>query len=393
MTRAHTFVVILAGGGGTRLWPHSRKSRPKQFLPMLPGGETLLAATIRRTRALAPIERTLVVTTAEQVEELRLCVPELPIDNILIEPLGRNTAPCIGLAAVAVRRRDPKAVMAVLPSDHFVADEASFVRTLTGAVRCAAAGHIVTLGIRPTHPETGYGYIQLGGQDAAVDKAAAGETASPGEPVWRAAAFVEKPTAARARDYLHAGNYLWNSGTFFFPAQRILDELHRHLPVLGAILDDIAENPAHTAVRYPEAPSISIDYAVMERLGEELVGPAAAIRVLSGDFGWNDVGSFAAVPLLHPADAQQNHIVRLTREPAATAELQPPPPGAPEPMLVDSSGNLVWNSGHQLIAALGVSGLVIAVTGDVVLVMPRERAQEVRELVARLQNSGRGQHL
>ena len=251
--------------------------------------------------------------TAEQVEELRLCVPELPIDNILIEPLGRNTAPCIGLAAVAVRRRDPQGVMAVLPSDHFVADEASFMRTLTGALACAAAGHIVTLGIRPTHPETGYGYIQLGGSD--TPDSAGPHKDDKGEPIWRAAAFVEKPTAARARDYLQAGNYVWNSGTFFFPAQRILAELHRHLPALGAILDDIAENPAHTAVRYPEAPSISIDYAVMERLGEELVGPAAAIRVLSGDFGWNDVGSFAAVPLLHPADAQQNHIVRAARDP------------------------------------------------------------------------------
>lgn len=383
MTHAHTFVVILAGGGGTRLWPHSRRSRPKQFLPMLPGGETLLAATVRRTRSLVPIERTLVVTTAEQVEELRQCVPELPIDNILIEPLGRNTAPCIGLAAVAVRRRDPDAVMAVLPSDHFVADEVGFMRTLKAALQCAAAGHIVTLGIRPTHPETGYGYIKLSARDGDGPGAAAQE------PIWRAAAFVEKPSTERAREYLQAGNYVWNSGTFFFPAQRIVAELQRHLPALGDILDDIAEHPEHTAVRYPEAPAISIDYAVMEQLGEELVGPDTAIRVLSGDFGWNDVGSFAAVPLLHPPDEQLNHIVRLT-------PTEPSPAGAaaaPEPMLVDSSGNLVWNTGHQLIATLGVEDLVIAVTGDVVLVMPRERAQEVRALVTRLQDSGRGHHL
>lgn len=385
MTHAHTFVVILAGGGGTRLWPHSRRSRPKQFLPMLPGGETLLAATVRRTRSLVPIERTLVVTTAEQVAELRQCVPELPIDNILIEPLGRNTAPCIGLAAVAVQKRDPDAVLAVLPSDHFVADEPSFLRTLHAALRCAESGHIVTLGIRPTHPETGYGYIKLSARDNLDPHAgvAAGQ-----EPIWRVAAFVEKPNAERARDYLQAGNYVWNSGTFFFPARRILAELGRHLPALAEILDDIARNPGHTAVRYPEAPAISIDYAVMERLGEELVGAADAIRVLSGDFGWNDVGSFAAVPLLHPPDAQKNHIVRCEREDAAPAS-----PAAPEPMLLDSSGNLVWNTGHQLIATLGVEGLVIAVTGDVVLVMPRERAQDVRALVTRLHDSGQGHHL
>ncbi len=377
MTYAHTFVVILAGGGGTRLWPHSRRSRPKQFLPMLPGGETLLGATVRRTRALAPLERTLVVTTAEQVAELRRCVPELPIDNILIEPMGRNTAPCIGLAAVEVRRRDPAGVLAVLPSDHYVADEAVFVRTLQSAVHCAAAGHIVTLGIRPTAPETGYGYIKLSDQTES-----AGATT---DPIWCAAAFVEKPSADRAAEYLRAGNYVWNSGTFFFPAQRIVDELTRHLPALGAILAEIAHNPARTAVCYPEAPAISIDYAVMERLGAELVGPDAAIRVLSGDFGWNDVGSFAAVPELHPADTQKNHVVSPLADESCA--------GAPEPVLLHSAGNLVWNTGGQLIATLGVEGLVIAVTEDVVLVMPRSRAQDVKELVTRLQTTGRDHHL
>ena len=376
MNHPHTFVVILAGGGGTRLWPHSRRSRPKQFLPMLPGGETLLGATVRRTRSLIPIERTLVVTTAEQVPELRRCVPELPVDNILVEPLGRNTAPCIGLAAVAVLRRDPQGIMAVLPSDHFVADEAGFVRTLSHALQVAESGHVVTLGIRPTQPETGFGYIRLatGSEPARSDNT--------GAPVYRAAAFVEKPDLARAQQYLASGDYLWNSGTFFFPAQRVLDDLRAHLPKLGEILDDIAQHPEHTAARYPEAPSISIDYAVMERLGETLVGAELAIRVLVGDFGWNDVGSFAALSALHPPDEHKNHVVADHRDSKS-----------PTPVFVSSSGNLVWNTGTQLIATVGVSDLVIAATEDVVLIMPRERAQEVREVVAQLHTSGRGHHL
>ena len=365
MTDAHSYVVILAGGGGTRLWPHSRRSRPKQFLPMLPGGETLIGATARRTTGVVPMERTLVVTTAEQVPELRRCLPTLPIDNILVEPTGRNTAPCIGLAAVMLLKRDPQAVMAVLPSDHYVADEEGFRRTLSAALTLATEGHVVTLGIRPTHPETGYGYIELGPESAGSRLAAA---------------FVEKPDRMRAEEYVASGRYLWNSGTFFFPAKRILDELRVQLPVLSALLEELREHPERTAARYPEAPSISIDYAVMERLGLVQAGEGRAIRVLMGDFGWNDVGSFAALGALHPADACGNHLFASSSE-------------TPAPVVIDAHNNLVWSDGQRLLTLIGVSDLIVAMTDDAVLVMPRQQAQLVKDAVVQLQKEGRTRFL
>ena len=338
---------------------------------MLPGGETLLGATVRRTQGIVPLSRTLVVTTAEQVPCVRRCLPDLPIENILVEPIGRNTAPCIGLAAVAAvgRCTAGEAVMAVLPSDHYVKDDAAFAQLLEQALSVAEQGHVVTLGVRPTGPETGYGYIEL-------DKESLHDAAG----VYAAAAFVEKPNRERAAEYVAAGNYLWNSGMFFFPAQRILNELGLHLPALGTMLDAIAKNPTHTAALYPEAPAISIDYAVMEKLGANRVGKEQAIRVLAGDFGWNDVGSFAAASALVPADAQGNHVLDGQAAPIA-------------PILIDAKRNIVWSSGAQVVAAIGVEDLVIAITDDAVLVLPQSRAQDVREVVAALKTSGRSELL
>lgn len=356
------YIVIMAGGGGTRLWPHSRRNKPKQFLPLLPGGESLLGATVRRTQRIVPLSHTWVITTAEQVPEVRRCLPDLPLDNILVEPVGRNTAPCIALAARTLFDRDPDAVLAVLPADHYVQDPAAFVDCLSRALDLAQAGdHIVTLGIRPTHPETGYGYIQLGVPDASgahcVD------------------AFVEKPDRSRATAYVSSGRYLWNSGVFFFRAARILAEVHQQLPDLTLLLDEIMAHPGRLGSLYPSAPSISIDYAVMEKLGAQRIGPQRAIRVLTGDFGWNDVGSFAALDAVSAADAAGNYSIAAS-------------PDSPPPILVQSERNIVYHSGPQLVTALGVEDLVIAVTPDAVLVLPRSRAQEVREIVSQLGKLG-----
>src|SRR5258706_8476452 len=200
----HTFVLIMAGGGGTRLWPASRRRRPKQFLPLLPGGQTLLGATVERVAAIAPAARTLVVTAAPQVDEVARCAPSLPRENVVAEPRARNTAPCIGLGALEILRRDPDAIVAVVPSDQFVAHAAPYRDALAAAVAAAQSDRVVTVGIKPTAPETGFGYIESG--------------ADLGGGAREVVRFVEKPDRATAEQYLSSGRYLWNSGMFFFRA-------------------------------------------------------------------------------------------------------------------------------------------------------------------------------
>jgi mannose-1-phosphate guanylyltransferase len=344
----------MAGGGGTRLWPASRRKRPKQFLPLLPGGQTLLGATVERLLPLVPAERTFVVTAANQVEDVRRAAPMIPAENIVAEPSARNTAPCIGLGAVEIARRDPEAVIAVVPSDQFVSEGASYRETVARALRAAEGGAVVTIGIRPTAPETGFGYIKMG---AAHDGG-----------VHDVEKFVEKPNRATAEEYLLSRQYLWNSGMFFFKASRILDAIRRHMPSLGEILDSIAANPARASELYPLAPAISVDYGVMEKL------PHGEVRVVPGDFGWNDVGSWNAIGEI------------AERDPAGNTLLG-------EAVTVDARGNILVGPPDKLVAAVGVSDLVVVVTDDAVLVMPKERAQDVREVVRALETSKRDTYL
>jgi mannose-1-phosphate guanylyltransferase len=352
------WVLILAGGGGTRLWPASRRRRPKQFLPLLPGGRTLLGATVERLASLAPPERTLIVTAAGQADDVARAAPSVPPANVVIEPEARNTAAAIGLGAVEVLARDPEGVVAVVPSDQFVARGEDYRAALARALAVAAGDRVVTVGIRPTAPETGYGYLELG---APVDEGA-----------FEVARFVEKPDRMTAMRYLESGRYLWNSGMFFFRAARMLDEIRRHLPALGTILDGIAAEPsnrlARAATLYPTAPSISIDFGVAEKLGARELG------VVPGDFGWSDVGSWSALGELQPADANGN---------AALGEH----------VAVDARGNLLYAAPGRLVAAVGVSDLVIVASDDAVLVLPRERAQDVREVVRALEASKRDPYL
>jgi len=349
----HVYAVVMAGGQGTRFWPLSRGLKPKQLLPLGGGDESLLRATVRRVADLVPPERVLIVTGTGLRDAVLAELPELPPENVLAEPTGRNTAPCVGWAAATVARRDPAGVLAVLAADHFIRDEAEYLAVVRRAVHVAAGGELVTVGIPPTRPETGYGYLELG--DALS------------EGVFRARRFVEKPDRTRAEEFLIAGNFLWNSGMFFFRADVVLAAIERFLPQLahGLAEYDVAakrgEETAAVARSYASLPSISIDTGVMER--------AEQVAVVPGDFGWSDVGSWTTAYELASKDDAGNAVPH-------------------DAVTVDCERNYVFAPHGKVVALVGVTDLVVVDTADALLVMPRERAQDVRAVVDALRARG-----
>ncbi len=358
MTTVYT--VIMAGGSGTRFWPLSRKRHPKQFLALAgDGGTPMITATARRVASLSPIANVLVVTRADLADATRAALPDLADENLLLEPAGRNTAPCVAWATAAVQRRDPRAVIVVLAADAYIADEPAFVRALETACEAAATGAIVTLGIKPTRPETGYGYLHVGDAMRGAP-----------EGVRRVRAFVEKPDAARARTFVEGGAHLWNAGIFVFRADVMRAAVARHLPAVSEAVDAFdaaARAPGgearEVAARYPLLPSVSVDYGVMEKVDEVAVVPV--------DCGWSDVGSWQASWELGARDAQGN---------AVRAD------GA---VLADAEGNVVVAPAGKVVALVGVRDLVVVDTPDALLVVPRERAQDVKKAVDALAARGR----
>lgn len=347
--------VIMAGGSGTRFWPQSRRAEPKQFLK-LAGDRSLLQATVDRIAPLVPIDRVIVVTNARFVDRVSEDLPALPRENILGEPVGRNTAPCVALATAWTESRfGPDEVMAVLPADHHIGDEPGFLSILAAAEEVASRDSgLVTIGIKPTRPETGYGYLELGDE----------EPPSEGHKVRRVARFVEKPDRDRAVEYMNGGNHLWNSGMFLWKAASIRAEIERQLPDIVPGMNafrDARDLAAELVRQYPGFPSVSIDYGVMEG--------ATAVRAIPGDFAWSDVGSWEALWDLGPLDENGNTV-------------------RGDAVLIDST-NCVVSGDVKLIAAVGVSDLVIVQSGDAILVCPRARAQDVRLIVDRLAESGR----
>ena len=349
-------VVLLAGGSGTRFWPLSRARRPKQFLELVTE-HTLLAETYARVAPLCPPDRTWIVCGRDHVEGARAAVPALLPAHLLVEPVARNTAPAIGLAAVRALREDSEAVLLVLPSDHHVAHPDRFRDALQTAARIAQQGDLVTLGIRPTRPETGYGYVRRGAERE--------------RGVFAVEGFVEKPDAATAQRYLADPQYSWNAGIFVFRADALLEALRRHLPAVHDGLQQIGADAARADEIFPRLPSISIDYGVME---PESASTRRIALVAADDVGWSDVGSFAALVEVRELDAGGNAV-------------------SGDALAIDCAGCVVLAEGSRLVAALGLRGVCIVDAGDAVLVVPRDRAQDVRAVVEALKAGGRGDKL
>lgn len=343
--------LILAGGSGTRFWPLSRRLRPKQLLA-LEGERSLLQATVDRLAPLIGPESVWICTTEALADAVRQDLPEVPPEQVLAEPMGRNTAPALGWAVGAMPEAARQGAIAVLPADHRVGDPAAFRESLAAAAEVALRERrIMTLGVTPHRPETGYGYLEL-------EAAPAGNSGG----VRRVHRFVEKPDAPRAAVYAASGHHLWNAGIFVFQGDDFLSLLARHAPEIAAGLAAIAENPARLAELYAALPSISIDYALMEKLD--------TLGTLPLDCGWSDLGSWEALSEVLPQDHEGNAV-------------------RGEAVAVDAGDNLLVAE-EGTIAVLGVSGLVVVRTGDTVLVCPKERSQEVRRLLDELTARGRG---
>jgi mannose-1-phosphate guanylyltransferase len=358
--------VIMAGGAGTRFWPESRADRPKQLL-RLAGEQTMIQQTVARLGDLVPAERVLVLTNSRLVAPIAEQLPQLPLPSILAEPCKRDTAPCIGLAAFHLVRRDPQATMAVMPADHVIQSADAFQQAL--AVAADLVGQrpqaIVTFGIRPTYPAESFGYIERG------DRAASTEAAA-GVAVFQVAQFREKPTAKLANEFLAAGTFYWNSGIFVWKAQTILDALKQYEPAMYGRLAVIAatiDTPQYQKTletEFAEIQGKSIDYAVMEH--------ARDVLVIEAPFDWDDVGSWQAIGRLNAPDGEGNTVDARH-------------------FGLKTTGCLIRGSHEHLVVTVGVSDLIIVHTPDATLVARKQDEESIRQIVKVLEERGWTEYL
>lgn len=355
------YALIMAGGRGTRFWPRSRTKTPKQ-LQRIAGRRTMLQETVARIRPIIPEERILVAPGKPLVKEVRRQVPKLPARNLIVEPIGRDTAPCIALAASLLYRRDKDAVMVVLPADHVIQKGGEFRKIVKAASRLAVdQDALITLGIKVIRPETGYGYIEMGKELGTVA----------GRPYYRVNRFAEKPPLATAKRYMKKGNYYWNSGMFVWRASVIRERVKELLPGTFKKCEKIAsaKNRSDFAKRmktvFPAIDPISIDYGVMEK-AENILG-------LASDIGWSDVGNWNSLEEVLPADESGNVVVGS--------------------LLGKEAKDLVVHAPGKLVAAIGVTDLVIVDTPDALLVCPKDRVQQIKDVVADLEKAGKKEYL
>jgi mannose-1-phosphate guanylyltransferase len=359
----HTYAVIMAGGGGTRLWPISRKKHPKHLLPLL-GEVSLFQDTLKRLEGLIPPEHIYIATTAEQEQELKCQAPLIPVNNFLIEPTPRGTASIVGLAATTLLKHDPGAVMSILPSDHFIRNKKIFHDVLRLAVQVARKDFLVTLGIPPSYPSTGYGYIKLKEELTGIVD----------HPLYRVAQFTEKPDEANARLMITSGDYLWNSGMFIWRADRILSEFKRQMPDLMSALDRIGDpsgNPEQGSrfeSEWSQLRSETIDYGIMEHAKNLVVFPSAGMQ-------WSDIGSWDSLFELLQPDKDGNVIVNSLHLPFET------------------HNSLVYSEGKKLVVTIGVDDLIVVDSDDALLVCHRDQAQQVRQVIERLKKQKKEEYL
>jgi len=359
----HLYAVILAGGQGTRLWPRSRKNRPKQFSDVIGHGVTMLQDTVSRLSPTVSLDHVLVVTGSVYAPLVLEQLPGLPQRNVIVEPSGRNTAPAVGLALLHLEALDPDAVMVVLPADHLMADASGFRQALHTASSIARQGYLVTLGIEPKEAHTGYGYIRRGTPIETDDGAVA----------FRADQFLEKPNRETALEFLREGCYYWNGGIFVSQLKTMRAEMERQLPRLcnalksiAAALDGSLQDQALQEA-WAKVPKISLDYGVMEH--------AESVAIIPMDVGWNDIGDWAALHSILPSDDKGNiHVMGETLQ-------------------LDTQGTVICETGERIVVAIGVQDLIIVDDGNVVLVCARDRAQDVKAAVESLQRNGQQQFL
>ena len=365
----NAYALIMAGGAGTRLWPLSRQARPKPLIPLVEHNRSMFRIAVDRLDPLFPPERILVVANGELTPQLQAQTPQIPEENFIVEPVGRDTAPAVGLGAIHIRERDPQGVMAVLTADHFIRDEAVFRQTL--GIACEAAAEddaVVTLGIQPAFASTGFGYIERGQAARSIQ----------GTALYEVVQFREKPDPPTAEGYVKSGTFSWNSGMFIWPVRRVMAEFATHAPDIHRDLERIAAaigKPEYDQVLasvWPQVRKTSVDYALMEHIGKNVL-------VIPVEMGWDDIGDFNA--LYDVLSGQEQANVVMTDE---------------SPVVLDTNGTLILSDrrvADRLIATIGLDDVIVIDTEDALLICRRDRAQDVKQIVQQLKQEQRDRYL